>query len=351
MKKLFTIALALACCLALLAGCGTAAPAPEKKVVNIFTWDGYLPQDVLDDFTAQTGIAVNYANFESNEEMLTKLEAGGAGQYDVVIASDYIIDIARKKGGLLAELDKTQLPNYKNLDESFLSQYYDPQNQHAIPYAAGTPLIVYDPAVVSLDIQGYADLWNTALADSLVLMDDGRNVIGITLKTMGKSFNETDPVVLEEARQKLLTLRPNIRALSYNDPQGVLLSGEASVGYMFTPQVVAVLENRPDMKVVYPKEGMGFGIDSLFMPKNAPNSANAHAFLNFLMDAEIAARVSSQIMYLCPNKAAAPYLPESYKNNASLFIPSEVLGETEFIQDVGEATAIFDKIWTEFKQS
>lgn len=244
MKKAIALTLATAMAAAIMTGCGAspapsstvgvpanpASPAAEEKVLNIFTWDGYFPQDVIDGFTAQTGIKINFSNFETNEEMLTKLEATKGGEYDLVVASDYIIDIARKKGGLLGELDKSKLPNFTNLDESYLNKYFDPDNKYTIPYGPGTPLIVYDPAKVPFEITGYADLWRPELADSIAAIDDGRNMIGITLKTMGKSLNETDPAVLEEAGKKLQELKPNIRMLTYNNIQDAIIGGEASVG-------------------------------------------------------------------------------------------------------------------------
>ena len=368
MKKIIALALAMTLALGTLAGCGTSEEAvpsseapegssttapenTEEKVLNIFTWDGYFPPNVLEGFTAETGIEINLSHFETNEEMLIKLQATDGGDYDLVIASDYIIDIARKQGGLLADLDRTLLPNFENLDEAYLNQFFDPNNVHTIPYSAGTPLILYNDDVVDIEIKGYNDLWDPSLVDSIAAMDDGRNVIGMTLKSMGKSLNETDPAVLAEASTKLMELKPNIRMLTYNNLQTVLLTGEASVAYMFSSQAAMALAENPELKVVYPEEGMGFGIDSLFVPKNAPHSNNAHAFMNYIMDAEVGASVSSQIMYLCPNKASAEFLPAEYTSNAALFIPSEELGNTEFMQDVGEATATFDKIWTEFKQS
>ncbi len=345
--KRFTCTLLAAMLMTLaLSGCAKT----DSKTLNILTWDGYIPQDVLTGYTEKTGVKINFSNFETNEEMLTKLEAAKGGDYDIVIASDYIIDIARKKGSLLKELDKSKLPNYQNIDPNFQSQYYDPDNLYTIPYAAGTPLIVYDAEAVSVDITSYADLWNPVLSDSLVAMDDGRNIIGITLKSLGKSFNETDPAVLEQAKEKLFALKGNIRALSYDNPQSLLISHEASIGYMFTPQVLEALKARPELKVVYPSEGMGFGIDNVFVPYNAPNADNAYSFINYILDGEVGAKISQQILYICPNKASEPFLADDYKNNESLYIPSDILGKTEFIEDVGDATATYDKIWTEFKQ-
>ncbi len=346
MKKQLSLLLAAALATSLF---GCSNKTTEEKTLNVLTWDGYIPEDIAAEFSEETGIKLNYANINDNEEMLSKLEATEGGQYDLVIGSDYIIDIARKKG-LLSELDKTKIPNYDNLDPAFLGQYYDPDNLYTVPYAAGTPLIIYDPAKVTVDIRSFDDLWNPALENQIVMMDDARNVIGITLKSMGKSMNETDPAVLEQAKEKLLKLKPNIHHLDYNNPNDAMVNGEAAVGYMFTPQVILALQERPDLKVVYPSEGMGFGIDSWFVPLNAPHKDNAYAFLNDILDAKTGARVSEQTLYLCPNKASEPYLSEEFKSNQALHIPAEFLGNTEFIEDVGDATEIYDKIWTEFKQ-
>ena len=119
---------------------------------------------------------------------------------------------------------------------------------------------------------------------------------------------------------------------------------------MFTPQVCLALQERPGLKVVYPKEGLGFGIDSWFIPKSVRNLDNAHEFLNFITDAKIGARISEQVLYLCPNKASVEYLSDEFKNNKAIYIPEDRLLSTEFIQDVGDTASIYDEIWTAFKQ-
>ncbi len=323
----------------------------EEKALNIFTWDGYFPEDVMNDFTSQTGVKVNYSNFESNEEMLTKLEAANAGDYDIIVVSDYMVEIMAKRGGLLAELDKSKIPNYANLDEAYISQFYDPDNLYTVPYGPGSPLLIYDPATCPVKIEGYADLWDPQLEDSLALMDSARVIIGITLKTLGEDFNSTDEAALERAKEKLIELKPNIRTMSVNQLQEAVLSGEASVGFLFTSQVATAKTMNPDLEIVYPKEGLGFGIDTLAVPLNAPHKENAHVFLNYLLEGETAARVSTQIQYLCPNTAAQEFLPDEYRNNPAYAIPGDLLKAADFAKDVGEATALYDKIWTEFKQA
>ncbi len=339
--RLITLLLAF---LVIMAGCSPAGtPGEEAKELNIFTWIDYFPADIIAEFEADTGITVNYATFESNEEMLLKLEAAEGGDYDIVLASDYIIDIASKEG-LVGELNKELIPNFANINPGFQSQYYDPDNLYTVPYAAGIPLIVYNPTMIDFVPTGYEDLWNPALADSVVAMDDARNIIGITLKTMGQSFNVTDKAVLDEAKAKLFELKPNIRALDYNLSHNLLISGEASIGYVFTSQVVEALEANSDLKVVYPKEGLGFGIDSCFVPVNAPHPDNAMMFLDYILDPERSARISDQTKYINCTTTAAEYLL-----NPALSITEDQIAGAEFIKDVGDATSMYTDIWTEFK--
>ncbi|MHC1786303.1 MAG: spermidine/putrescine ABC transporter substrate-binding protein [Christensenellales bacterium] len=327
----------------------TAAFAQEEKVLNLFTWATYIDDATVAKFTELTGIKVNYTNFESNEEMLIKMASAGTG-YDVIIASDYAVNTLRKDDKLL-KLDKSLLPNYANLDPAFLGQYYDETDEYTVPYTAGTPLIVYNPALVdpAIEITGYESLWDERLKDSIVVIDDARNIIGITLKTLGYSFNTTDPQELAQAREKLFRLRPNIRVFNYNTPHQDLINGEVSVGYMFTPFVLLAMDGNPDLKVVYPEEGMGFGIDSLVVVKDAPHPGNAHALLNFLLNSEVAANTAAMQYYLSPVASAYPLIPEYLRNNPAINIPKEILGETEFIKDVGEHEKDFQAIWAEFK--
>ncbi len=342
MKKLLSILLASLMLLGLV-----PAMAEEEPVLNVFSWATYIDDNTIARFTQETGIRVNYSTFLTNEEMLIKMQSPDNG-FDVILASDYALNMLRKDGKLMA-LDKDLLPNYANLDPAFLSKYYDENNEYTVPYTAGTPLIVYNPAFVDIEITGYESLWDPALKDSIVVIDDARNIIGITLKTLGYSFNTTDEAQLQEAREKLALLRPNIRAFNYDTPHNDLISGDAIVGYMFTPFVLLAMDGNPELEVVYPQEGMGFGIDSLVISADAPHPANAHKLLNFLLDAEVAGNTAAMQYYLSPVEAAYPFIPEYLRDNPAINIPEEILGETEFIMDLGEYESRYQEIWAEFK--
>ncbi len=344
MKKLLALVLCLVLAAAVLAGCTPATP----KTLNLFTWETYIDDDTIAAFEKETGIDVVYSPAETNDDMLLKLSQSGGEGYDLVLASDYALAILQKEG-LIQKLDKSKLTNWGNLDENFLGQYYDPANDYVVPYMAGTPLIVYDPAKVTIPLEGYEDLWNPALKDSIVIIDDARNVVGITLKTLGKSFNETDPAVLEQAKEKLMPLFPNIRTFDYNTPYTAMINGEATVGYMFTPFVYMALAERPDLKVAYPKEGLGFGIDGLVLSAQSKNVDNAHLFLDYLMRPEVAAHNAMWQLYLCVNKAAAPHLDPSYSNSPVIYLPDDLLKNAEFIKDIGETETAVQEIYAAFK--
>lgn len=351
LAKLLAVVMLLSVMLGVFSGC-QSQPAASKELV-LFTWAKYVPDDIISEFEEKTGAKVTFATFQSTDEMLTKLQAVEGADYDVVIASDYTLDIARREG-LMTKIDKTKVTNYANLNPAYLSQFYDPDNEYTVPYAPGTPLIIYDPSKVTCEITGYNSLWDESLKDSVVMLDYDRVMIGFVLKSMGYSLNETDPEILKQAEEKLIALKPNIRALNIDNPYETMLSGEASVGLMFGSQVAWVYAEHPEYKVVYPEEGMGFGIDCAFIPSKAPNAALAQEFLNFLCDPQISARISmdENVMSINCNSAATEYLSEEYLANPVLHIPDEVLGNKEFIQDIGaDAAEMYADIWNRFKQA
>lgn len=346
MKRILGIALALVLIVSSMSF--AFAEQDEEKLLRIYTWTDYIDADTIAGFTDETGIQVEFIPFASNEEMLMKLESNGGSEYDIVLASDYIISMARKEG-LMLELNKDVLSNFGNLNPGYLNQYYDPENVYTIPYAAGSPMIVYNPDAVEGEITSFADLWDPQFADSLCLLDDARVMIAAVLRSMGYSYNTTDDAELAEAKAKLMELKPNVRVLDYDTAYAHLLSGEVSAAYMFTPFVIIAQLENPNLVAVFPQEGIGFGIDSLFIPVNAPHPNNAHLFLDYLMRPEVAAHVAEYQMYINPNAAAEEFIDPSLKDLVALNVPADLLAEAQFIEDVGEYESVYQDIWMEFK--
>ncbi|MFL0196349.1 spermidine/putrescine ABC transporter substrate-binding protein [Clostridium sp. WILCCON 0269] len=323
----------------------------NEKVLNLFTWANYVPDSVVNEFEKQTGIRVNYSNFSTNEEMLAKLQANKGSQYDVIICSDYIIEVmGKQKNILMWPIDKSKIPNYKNVDPQFLAQNYDKENKYSIPYTLGSQMIVYNPDKVNFQIKGYKDLWNPSLKDSIVLVDDPRIVIGMTLKELGYSMNETDAKKLEQAREELKKLKPNVKVFDADTPHTSLINGDVSVGYMYGSQASAAVKANPKFKIVYPKEGMNAEEDNFIIPVKAPHKENAEKFINFMLDGKISNEATTANEYVNTNTAAKKYMSKEYLNNKAVFIPDSELKRAERFRDVGSATKTYDLIWSEFKQ-
>lgn len=328
----------------MLAGC----KSEEKRELNLYTWNGMFPQEILDGFEEETGIEINFSHFDYDEEMLAKLEETSGGDYDLVIADDYIIELVVAEG-LSQELDKSKLENYDNLNPVFMSQFYDPDNTYTIPYAAGIPLIVYDPALTDVKLEGYEDLWDPALKNNVALIGNYRVINGITLKTLGESFNTNDLETIRKAGDKLMELAPNIRVINDANTQDFILSGEVAAGFLYSSQVVAALMANPQLEIVYPKEGLGFGIMACFIPSQAPDADAAYAFLDYINRPENAAKCYEYIGYYCANKAAEEFISEDMK--AFLVLPEDA-AEGEIIQNVStEAEELHAEIWNQFRNA
>ena len=349
------LALALAGSLALLSGCGQATSSSEgassaasgDTLLNLYTWEGMFPQEVLDGFTAETGIQINYSSFDTDETMLAKLEAAKGSDYDLVIADDYIVETAISEG-LVAKLDKTKLSNLGNVNPIYQGQFFDPEDAYTAPDGARVQTIVYDPAPAEQPLTCYADLWDESLKDNLAVIGNYRVVDGMALKVLGESYNTADPAVLEQAKAKLLELAPNIRLIKDANTQDDLLSGEVGAAVMYTSQVTTACLANPDLQVVYPTEGVGFGIMAQFIPSNAPHSDAAHAFIDYILRPEVAKSCFEWMGYYCTNKAADSLIDPAYQS--FLTLPEDFDGKTEMIQNVSaETEEIHAQMWTEFK--
>ena len=261
---------------------------------------------------------------------------------DVIIADDYIIEQA-VNAGLVGEIDKSIVDNFSNINPRYQGQFYDPEDKYTVPYGCGIPLIVYDPSAVDFEIKGYNDLWNPALKDSVAITANYRVINGITLLSMGKSMNEEDLDVIAQAGEKLLALAPNIRLIQDDNTQNALLNGEAAAAFLYTSQVTQVMAENPSLKVVYPEEGLGYGIQAAFIPVNAPNAKAANEFLRYILEPEVSKACMEYIGYINTTGAADGIV------DPMLVAPANA-SKGEFIQNVSDAAnEAYDKNWTEFK--
>jgi spermidine/putrescine-binding protein len=326
-------------------GCRKAAT--PSGTLTLYTWSDMFPQEILDGFEKETGVRINYVNFDTDETMLTKLETAKGGDYDLVIADDYIIETAIEKA-LVQKLDPAKIPNFSNINPIYQKQFYDPNDEYTVPYGAGVQTIVYDPAQVKIRIRGYSGLWDTSLEDRVGIIENYRVINGMALKTLGQSYNTNDLETIGQAGEKLLSLAPNIRLIKDDNLQDDILSGEIAAAVMYTSQVTMAKMENPGLEVVFPEEGIGFGIMAGFIPSKAPNPDAAHAFLNYILDPERGAACFEYLGYYSTYAASDPHISAEYKS--FLTLPEGFNVNMEMIQNIGpEAMEEHERIWTAFK--
>lgn len=316
MKKFISILAALSM-LATPIALSSCSSGGSDRTLNLYTWEGMFPPDVISGFEDETGIKVNYVNFDFDETMLSKLQAAEGGDYDLVIADDYIIEVAIAEG-LVQKLDKSKIPSIGNVNSVYQGQFYDPNDEYTVPYGAGVQTIVYNPANVDVDIKGYADLWDASLKDKIGIISNYRVIDGMALKTMGESYNITDTAKIAEAGEKLKELAPNIRLINDSNLQDELLSGEIDAGVMYTSQVTVAKMTNPELEVVFPSEGIGFGIMAMFIPSKAPDADAACKFIEYILKPENSAKCFEYIGYYCTNTAAEQYISEDFRSFLTL---------------------------------
>ncbi|MDR1195501.1 MAG: spermidine/putrescine ABC transporter substrate-binding protein [Endomicrobium sp.] len=334
---------------ALFSSAAFAAPA-KNKVVNVFTWEGSFEQEVLDAFEKKTGVKINYVNFDLDETMLAKLQAAKGGEYDVIIADDYILETAIAEG-LVKKLDKSKLKNYKNVNPFYQKQYFDKNDEYTVPYCAGILSIIYDPALTKVDIKSYGDLWNKSLKNKVGIIASFRDIDGAALKILGYGINDGDIGHIKAAGKKLKELAPNIRLIKNDNMHEDLIAGEIAAGIMYTSQVTSAKLAKPSLKLVFPSEGTGFNVISAFIPVNAPNPEAAYAFIDFLLDAENAKKNYEFIGFYSTNSAADKLIQPPYKE--FLTLPESLdKSKMEILENISpEAEAAHEVIWTEFKKA
>ncbi|MDQ2695848.1 MAG: extracellular solute-binding protein [Pseudomonadota bacterium] len=327
---------------------GTIAHAGDDTLV-LYNWAEYMPQEVLERFTAETGIRVIYSTYDTNEAMYAKIKTVRGEGYDLLVPSTYYVDRMRREG-LLQKIDTSRLTNFRHLDPRLLHGQHDPDNAYSVPYLWGTTGIAVnadavDPATVS----AWADLWDPRFAGRLLLLDDVREVFSMALKTLGYSANSTDAGQIEEAYEKLTQLLPNVRVFNADSPKALYLAEEVVAGMNWNGEAYLASQENPALHYLYPKEGAIIWMDSFVIPQGAANVDAAHRFIDFVLRPEIGKQISEEIGYATPNLAAVALLPDGLRNNRIVYPSDEDLRNAEFQTSVGEALSVYQRYWQRLK--
>lgn len=327
---------------------GSAAFGADQTLV-IYNWSEYLPQQVIDKFTKETGIRVNYSTYDSNEAMYAKVKTVQGEGYDILVPSTYFVDRMRREG-LLQKLDKSRLKNLGNLEPRLLNQPYDPNNDYSIPYLWGTTGICVNAGEVDpASITRWADLWDPAYKNKLLLLNDMREVFAMGLKVLGYSVNSTQEDQIRAAYEKLTALLPNVKVFNAESPKDLYLAEEVVAGMIWNGEAYLANQENPKIRYLYPKEGAMLWMDNLVISRGAKNVDAAHRFIDFVLRPEIAKVISEEVGYTSPNREAIKLLPKKMRANRIAYPADEDLKNAEFETEVGEALPIYDKYWQRLK--
>jgi len=341
-----------------------AAPA-EEKVVNVYNWSDYIDPAMLEKFTAETGIKVNYDVFDSNEVLQTKLLAGNTG-YDVVVPSASFLEV-QIKAGVFQKLDKSKLPNWQYLDPGILERVarHDPGNEYAVNHMWGTDAIGYNVAKVkAIDPNAPVDSWSLILDPKwsskfkdcgISVLDAPDEVVGVVLAFLGKDPNSENPDDLKAAEEVLMKIRPNIRMIHSSQYIDALANGEICIALGWSGDILMAKSRAEEagqgveIAMTVPKDGTIIWFDMYAIPADAPHPDNAHAFINFMMKPEVAAANSNFVHYATGNAAAIPLLDPGVRDDPGVYPPKETMDKLfpnlarspEFMRDL-------NRTWTRF---
>lgn len=329
MKKIVALLLALCLvfgCTSLLCGCGNSA---DQVTIYVYNWGEYISVgdddtiDVIAEFEkAYPNIRVEYSEYDSNETMYTKLSNGGI-TVDVIIPSDYMIARLINEN-MLQELNFDNIPNYKYIDEKYKNLPFDPNNEYSVPYFAGTLGIVYNTEMIEEEIDSWAALWDEKYKEKIFMIDNSRDAFAVALTLLGYDPNNCTKAQIDEATELLKKQRPLVYTYGMDQVFNCMEQDQCALGVYYAGDAVTMMENNESLDFVVPKEGSNMFVDSIVIPKNAPNKEGAEKFINFLLDPEVSAANAEYVCYTSCNKASYELIDEEIIEDDIIYPDDEV---------------------------
>lgn len=348
MKKRVLLLLLIVLLLVSVTGCGSDSSSKSNGEVNVYNWGEYIDESLLDDFEEETGIAVNYKTFETNEQLYAVLKAGGSS-YDVIIPSDYMI--GRLVGeDMLEELNFDNIPNFELLSDQYLGLEFDPFNEYSVPYTSGTVGIIYDTKVVTEEVTSWSILFDEKYSDQILMFDNSRDAMGIALKYLGYSLNTTDENELREGYGLLKKQGDILQAYVMDQIFDKLESGEAAIGPYYAGDYLTMLEGNSDLAFVLPEEGANWFVDSMCIPKGAENKENAEAFINYMCSTDVSLANAEYLGYTSPNGEVKDLIKLDDTARSIIYPSEEILSRCEvFLNLPTETLDLYDELWISLK--
>lgn len=320
------------------------------RTVNFYNWDTYIGETTLDDFREATGVPVNMSLFATNDELFARLRAGNPG-YDVIVPSNEFVT-RMSQAQMIQELDRAQIPNFSNLAPEFQDAPFDPGRRYSVPYTWLTLGIAYRKSAMPAGF--IPDSWrylfdSPQFSQRIAVLSESADLIRLCAKYKGISLNNIPDPMLVEIEQMLIRQKPHIKAFHEDDGQDLLVAGEVDVVLEYCGDIAQIITEHgaEEYGWVIPREGTLLNQDCLCIPVGAPNVADAHAFINYLLDAEAGAEIARTIQFPTPNAAARALMPDEYKNNPVIFPTPEQLAASEYGAFEGDERArLYEEIFT-----
>ena len=356
MRKILYPVLLITIVAIIASACASGDTAPEadtEKVLNFYNWSDYIEPEIFALFEEETGIKVVEDTFGSNEDLLAKLQGGATG-YDVIVPSDYMVSTMIELG-MLAELDPSKLENFGNLDPTFTDPPYDPGLAHCVPYFWGTTGIGFNWNDWDEAPSSWANLFepeNAAEFEGRIsLLDDVREVMGAALIYLGYSPNSTNEAELEEAKQVILGIKPYVAAFDSDTYEDNLLTGDVGLVHGWSGDVFTAQVEDENIDYVIPEEGAVKWTDNLCITLDASQDPQrlemAYQWIDFLNRPDIAAMNTNYVGYASPNAAAEEFFDPEILDYEAVYPPDEVFTRLQWLENVGDATELYSRIWTE----
>jgi len=317
----------------------------EEAKLNFYNWDTYIGENTLDNFKEATGVDVTMDLFDSNDVLFAKFKAGNPG-YDVIVPSNDFVE-RMSKAGMLMPLDHALLPNKKNIDPAYINVEYDLQRKFSMPYTWLALGIGYRKSKVSARPDSWKVLFDSPeYAGRIAWLSEAGDMFRLYGKYLGKSVNALTPADIATIEKMMIKQKPNVKKFHEDDGQDLLLKGDVDVVLEYNGDIAQAMTEDKDIDFVVPKEGSQLNSDNLCIPKGAPHPKNAHAFINYILDANVDKEITETILYPTPNAAAKALMPDSYKNNPVIFPPADVLAKCEYARFNPELQPLYEEAFT-----
>lgn len=352
------IAIGAVACLVIAALIVTGRSNQSERVVNVCSWGEYIDESLIDEFEMQTGITVNYQTTDSNETLYSLLKSG-AGDYDVIVPSDYMIARLIKED-MLAELDYDKIPNYTLIDSAYKNLSYDPEGKYTVPYTWGTLGIIYNETMVDETITSWDTMFDEKYAGQVLMIRNSRDALAAALLDLGYDLNTTDESQIREAWQLLADAKQKgvYQAFVMDEVYGKMEGGNAAIAMYYAGDYLTMLENNEDLRFVVPEEGSNWFVDAMCMLKTAQHKEEAMEWINFIASTQSNLANMDFIWYASPNKDALEEYPDYYFETYGeeldmelyeiMAVPPEILERCTLYENLSEdILKLYNTLWTE----